>query len=78
MTEINDEEFCLHGIYPKESCTICTGKDRKGKEIAYKFYAKSDYKCFQCKDKIRRNDLVARLNNDWIICPDCISDKENA
>lgn len=78
-SELNDEDFCKHGIYPKTSCTICFKKDDLFPvEIAYEFAAKSDYYCFDCKNPILRGDLVFRLTDDRIVdfaCKDKYKEK---
>ena len=73
---MDEEDFCIHGLYPKESCTICFKK--YDVFIDYKFKAKSNYKCFLCKEPVTKDDLVTRLTNGFIVCADCTTQfKEN-
>jgi len=67
---------CIHGIFPKEMCSICNGNDRKRATeegaVDYTFTAKFSGVC-SCGNIIEAGDHVGRLINNKIVCEDCIT-----
>ena len=46
MSDEPDDE-CIHGMYPKTSCTICTKKPQDKNDIQYEFTNQYTLGCYE-------------------------------
>lgn len=77
MSDNNDDE-CIHGMYPASSCTLCNGKSeraqREADSIEYEFVAKFRGACQRCRDFINPGEEMARTGDGRLVCRDCLAD----
>jgi len=70
------QEECIHGVWPPNCCTICSGKEIKVAEehftfIVARWEAKFPSKCYRCGESIEVGDKIAKDTDDDILCERC-------
>jgi hypothetical protein len=77
MSYEQDDNECIHSIYPFASCTRCSGKDdavaRAAREIHAVWTAKYLGECSRCDGSIDVGEKMGRDMGGRYVCARCIA-----